>query len=127
MTPEEILAQAIVLDTHQSVSVSMKLDWGKDSYARLATASSDMFDMGVWWVTRVRVPDAHQGKGIGTVILGKLIEIVTAKPGFVSLSVVPGGYNADVRRQRRFYVRCGFSRRKEGVYVWTPTTNHGGG
>jgi ribosomal protein S18 acetylase RimI-like enzyme len=122
MTKEEILSRANLRNEAHSVEVTLKLE--SATFTRLACASCDMsLGPGEWWITRVRIPDDFQGQGIGTVIVQELMRAVSEKEGFVRLSVAPGGYNSDVRRQRNFYVKCGFvkDRERKGLYVWAPT------
>jgi GNAT superfamily N-acetyltransferase len=61
-----------------------------------------------WWVNRVVVePPTERGKGLG----GRLLEAlkgVVREAGGRTLFVSPGGYNGNVRAQRRFYRRHGF-------------------
>lgn len=83
-----------------------------------AVASADLYNQqGVWWISRVKVPDKLQGVGVGSRLLKRLIEEVQ-KQGAKAIVVAPGGYNSDPDRQVQFYVRNGFkpSEADEGLY-----------
>lgn len=61
-----------------------------------------------WYVTRVVVRDpAQRGRGLGERMVKRLLEAIRRQGPAVVL-VEPGGYAADLERQRAFYAKCGF-------------------
>jgi len=75
--------------------------------AASSTASANRGLDEEWWVVRVKVDEAHRGKGVGTRVLQRLVALVR-EAGVRKLHVSPGGYNSDPEELRAFYRRNGF-------------------
>jgi GNAT superfamily N-acetyltransferase len=57
----------------------------------------------IWYVNRVLVTmEGERGQGLGGMLLDRMISGVVDAHGKI-LMVEPGGYNADPKRQQRFY------------------------
>lgn len=87
------------------------------SIARVVTASADLMPDGVeepntvasWWVSRVIVRlDAMRGKGIGSVVLQRMLREIAENSAIKRVVVAPGGYGASPKKQARFYRKNGF-------------------
>lgn len=118
MKKEELQKHLVVRNEELSIGVSVRLPLENPS--TMATASCDNFEDCDWIVTRVWVPEIYRGQGVGSFLLNQLKLIVVTKPRFKSLLVSPGGYNADINRQRHFYMKNGFtvSPWGERLYTW---------
>lgn len=117
MEKDEFDKRVRVTTESEHLSTSIKV-----SERGLAVADSNALIEGEWWLTRVRVPDEFCGQGIGTLLVQRLQEELAAVKEFTSLRVSPGGYNSDIKRQRKFYESCGFMKDpwRDDVYVWKP-------
>lgn len=98
-----------------SVGITMVVDGAGRS---CATISADLLDDGTWYLARCLVQEPYRSKGVGAFLVARLQQLVTARDGFKQLVVEPGGYAADLNRQRSFYLRQGFARADDGAYVW---------
>lgn len=79
----------------------------------LSVASADLvtmpgFSKPVWYISRVKVHDLHQGRGIGSKLLKSLIEEIKAKNSSDFVIVTPGGYDGNTEKQFAFYKKNGF-------------------
>jgi len=63
---------------------------------------------GVWCISRVKVADDYQGKGVGKSMVAEALT-KCARKGAKVIQVCPGGYNEPPEKQRAFYVACGFT------------------
>jgi GNAT superfamily N-acetyltransferase len=65
-----------------------------------------------WWVARVLVSNADdRGKGLGSLVLQAALKaIMVSTNGMARVVVVPGGYDNNHKRQRKFYEKNGFRR-----------------
>jgi diamine N-acetyltransferase len=72
--------------------------WGRDP------------DTGRYYIVRMMIDAAHQGKGLGKAATAALIELIRARPGCdaIYLSFVPGNETAE-----RMYAALGFKRTGE--------------
>jgi GNAT superfamily N-acetyltransferase len=71
-----------------------------------------------WWVARVLVSDpVDRGKGLGSLVLQAALKaIMVSTNGMARVVVVPGGYDNNHERQRKFYEKNGFrSVNEEGL------------
>lgn len=102
--------------------------WAKLPTGVPAVAQADGVFMGVvgdWWISRVMVPSAFRGEGLGSRMLGLLLggiqEVHREDKLFRGVVVTPGGYGVDPRRQRAFYLKIGFKPviGDEGLLEWT--------
>jgi L-amino acid N-acyltransferase YncA len=75
-----------------------------------------------WWISRVLVTsDEDRGKGWGGMMLDTLIVEIT-KQGGLAIIVTPGGYNADPKKQKRFYEQHDFvktGKEPTAHWLWT--------
>jgi len=86
---------------------------------RISIANADLIEPGVWWVARVKVDDASQGKGIGSALCAAM-KAACAEMGATQVQVCPGGYDGNTKRQAAFYHRNGFEFVDESMMVWRP-------
>ncbi len=72
--------------------------WGRDP------------DTGRFYIVRMMIDAAHQGKGLGKAATAAMIELIRTRPGCdaIYLSVVPGNETAE-----RLYASLGFQRTGE--------------
>lgn len=63
-----------------------------------------------WYLNRLVVKPPHRGKGIGPVLLEKLLVEIEARGG-LPIIVEPGGYGSDVKELWAFYRQFGFEDR----------------
>jgi acetyltransferase (GNAT) family protein len=98
--------------TPECVSVYMTLPTEPRAVA-VAEASRLLPEKGGWYVNRVLVSKKEdRGKGLGSYVLGLLIQTVRRTKDFSLLLVEPGGYDNNVKAQRAFYRKNGFCLRK---------------
>jgi len=70
--------------------------------------ASRLWEESFWYINRALVePEVARGQGHGTHMLQRLLETIR-RSGPTRVVVDPGGYGANVRRQRRFYRKSGF-------------------
>lgn len=93
-----------VVSTPQCVSITMLVD-GKMWPAGVAEAS--WIQDGEWFVNRVFIRPEHRRKGIGKVLVTRMLEEAT-RQGCTKMILTPGGYDLTYEQQRDFYVACGF-------------------
>jgi GNAT superfamily N-acetyltransferase len=74
-------------------------------------------EQGWWWLARLKVQDRHQGHGLGTLLLLRLLDTLSSKD-IKGLIVSPGGYGSDEKELFRFYKNRGFEDGKEGELRW---------
>jgi len=81
------------------------------------TASASLC-RGVWWIDRVVVSPKLHRKGLGTLLLKKLSEMV-ASTDVHTLKVCPGGYEGQITYagQCAFYESCGFEHVVDGIFI----------
>lgn len=91
-----------ISDTDSSVST-----YHQNGFS-ISVANIDMIGPDKWWISRVNVKENDRGKGIGSAILKKAIEVVLSK-GCAEIIVCPGGYNSDYKKQVGFYKKNGFT------------------
>ena len=117
-----------VIDGGHCISV-IQVSGGLSIACASADYSEGFFGRGHWWLARLKVEPAYQGKKLGSVILELLKEKVSQKEGFGSLIVSPGGYGSDIERLVKFYESHGFMKLDEGTYSWRKdgNENHEGG
>ena len=71
------------------------------------------------WISRINVPPEYRGRGLGSLLITRLIEQARAQ-GFKSIAVTPGGYDPDRKDdQIRFYERHGFIKIEGDFYRLT--------
>jgi GNAT superfamily N-acetyltransferase len=83
-----------------------------------------------WYLNRVKVHDADQGKGIGRELVQRLQDALRrhweAQEHFPEprrLVVTPGGYGSNPADLEKFYASCGFETKSpvpELLMEWTP-------
>jgi GNAT superfamily N-acetyltransferase len=75
---------------------------------------------GKWYLNRVLVGSPEmRGKGLGSKLVARLLEVLCEREDFRALIVEPGGYGSDPAQLQRFYLRCGFKTcHVEGALVW---------
>lgn len=76
------------------------------------TASASKLD-DKWWIERVFVREDDRGKGIGKLILNRLLALI---PAADIVQVAPGGYNIPFKVQCAFYESCGFKQVDDGTW-----------
>lgn len=93
-----------VVGTPRYVSITMLAD-GKMRPVGCAEASR--VQDGEWFVNRVFIHPEHRRKGIGKILVTKMLEEAT-RQGCTKMVLTPGGYGFPYEAQRDFYVSCGF-------------------
>lgn len=85
---------------------------------KLSIASADNMLDGRWWISRVNVQGVERGKGIGSILLKKLVEEILFY-GETNIIVAPGGYHEDSEKQYNFYRKNGFVNfNEEGLLIY---------
>jgi hypothetical protein len=79
---------------------------------KVSIASADNLLDGRWWISRVNVQGVEKGKGVGSILLQRLLQEVL-KLGQTKIIVSPGGYYEDKDRQFNFYKKNGFIESEE--------------
>lgn len=64
-------------------------------------------DPKIWWVSRVLVKPNWRRLGLGTIVLGAVVDRIR-EAGGTCVQVAPGGYDTPPEVQRAFYRSCGF-------------------
>lgn len=77
---------------------------------------------GWWWLARLKIDNRHQGHGLGTLVLYKLLEVLSKKD-IKGLIVAPGGYGSDEDRLFKFYKARGFVDGTRGELRWFKKTD----
>lgn len=100
--------QVHINSTPAGASVYLSIHGGTRAVA-VAEASKLLPEEGGWYVNRVLVSEKEdRGKGLGSYVLGLLIQTVRRTKDFSFLLVEPGGYDNNIRAQRAFYRKNGF-------------------
>lgn len=96
-----------VVSTNQAVSVMWLPEGGwKPAIVQASNMGSH------WYLNRAMVPEAYRGQGVGSKLLKELFaQLDMHKAGL--LIVEPGGYGADPKKQRNFYLKNGFVESKQ--------------
>lgn len=105
---------AIVSDRHVAVLVA-------ERQISLANIDIDYLGDGLWWLARLKVREGYQGQGMGSKILKRAQDELSALPHFLALEVAPGGYASDPIRLEKFYESHGFVRENSGSFRWRKT------
>lgn len=97
------------------ISIMLTNSIGARVISRAVASADYMAHEEWWWIGRVLVQrDKERGKGIGSLILQRLLKTATTALTSDSLNpvphvvVAPGGYSDDLEGQMRFYRRNGF-------------------
>jgi GNAT superfamily N-acetyltransferase len=75
------------------------------SPTKSSTASVDLFQENIWWVSRVFVHKDYRRQGVGTELVNKIKKAI---PKNCRLMVCPGGYDMTLKDQKAFYSSLGF-------------------
>lgn len=96
--------------TNESISASYK-----NEQFGLSVASADKIGENQWYISRVMVIEKHRGRGIGSLLLNKIITEIKTKESIGEIVVFPGGYDTNPEEQMNFYIKNGFVKgEKEG-------------
>jgi ribosomal protein S18 acetylase RimI-like enzyme len=113
--------QVLVHESGQAVVIAGHMHVAGGVGFRGEVSASWYAHPGEWYLNRAIIPAECRGRGLGTQLLKRLLEVLSAKENFVHVIVEPGGYGADINKQRRFYTKNGFKpvRAFNNVYQWT--------
>lgn len=111
-----------------SLSVMLTNSDGARVRSRAAASADFMAHENWWWIGRVLVvKDEDRGKGVGSLILQRLLKEITtsliAEAGNIVVPhavVAPGGYSDNIDGQMRFYLKNGFEQvaGEDGLLGW---------
>lgn len=89
------------------VSVSMRFDNG----IRGCAEANYMPDFNYWWICRVVLyPADCRGRGFGSKMLKLMLDNIFDTDAEHKVVVAPGGYDAEPKKQKAFYLKHGFEK-----------------